>query len=77
MSFIEDFYYDKRRIKWQIFLLYVKKKEAVSLLHRTGHQLSGTMIPHDGFCHSIRESNYPVKSKLNNVIQRLLEASES
>lgn len=50
-------------------LLYINKKEAISLLHRTGHQLSGTMIPHDGFYHSIRESNSPVKPKFNDVTE--------
>ncbi len=50
-------------------LLYINKKEAMALLHRTGHQLSGTMIPHDGFYHSIRESNSPVKPKFNDVTE--------
>lgn len=52
-------------------LLYVNKKEALSVLHRTSHQLSGTMIPHDGFYHSIREKNSPVKPKMNNVTESI------
>ncbi len=50
-------------------LLYANKKEAVSLLHRAGHQLSGTLIPRDGFYHSIRENGSPVKVKFNNATE--------
>ena len=50
-------------------LLYANKKEARSLLHRAGHQLSGSLIPHDGFYHSIRENNSPVKPKMNDVTE--------
>ena len=56
----------KREIRHGKFsLLYVNKKEADSLLQSTGHQLSGGLIPHDGFYHSIRENGSPVKSKFN------------
>ncbi len=50
-------------------LLYVNKKEADSLLHRAGHQLSGSLIPRDGFYHSIRENDSPVKSRFNDVTE--------
>ena len=50
-------------------LLYINKKEAVSLLQRAGHQLSGTLMPRDGFIHSIREKNSPVKPKFNDVTE--------
>jgi len=50
-------------------LLYINKKEAVSLLQRDGHQLSGRLIPRDGFIHSIRESGSPVKPKFNSVTE--------
>ena len=50
-------------------LLYANKKEALSLLQRAGHQLSGTLIPHDGFYHSIREKASPVKPKFNDVTE--------
>ena len=59
----------KQEASGMFSLLYVNKKEASALLHRTGHQLSGTMIPRDGFYHSIRENNSPVKPKLNNVTE--------
>ena len=44
-------------------LLYVNKKEADSLLQSAGHQLSGGLIPRNGFYHSIRENGSPVKSE--------------
>lgn len=50
-------------------LLYANKKEALSLLRRAGHQLTGTLIPHDGFYHSIREKASPVKLKFNYVTE--------
>ena len=37
------------------------KKEAMSLLQRAGHQLSGGLIPDDGFANSIRDPRVPVK----------------
>ena len=45
------------------------KKEAMSLLQRAGHQLSGALIPHDGFIHSIRENDSPVKQIIGDVTQ--------
>ena len=33
----------------------------MSLLHRAGHQLSGTLMPRDGFTNSIRKENCSVK----------------
>jgi hypothetical protein len=50
-------------------LLYANKKEAITLLQNHGHQLSVHLIPHDGFYHSIRESNSPVKPKFENVTE--------
>ena len=50
-------------------LLYANKKETATLLQRAGHQWSGRLIPHDGFYHSIRENNSPVKPKFENVTQ--------
>ena len=50
-------------------LLYVNKKEADSLLQSAGHQLSGGLIPRDGFYHSIRENGSPVKSRFNDVTE--------
>ena len=55
--------------KGKFALLYANKKEAVSLLRRAGHQLSGRLIPHDGFYHSIRESASPVKPKFESVTE--------
>lgn len=50
-------------------LLFANKKEAISLLQRAGHKLSGTLMPHDGFYHRIREKNSPVKPKFDNVTE--------
>ena len=44
-------------INGKFSVLYWGKKEAISLLHRAGLQLPGTLMPHDGFIHSIRESS--------------------
>ena len=52
-------------------LLYWNKKEAVSLLQSAGLQLPGSLIPRDGFIHSIRENNSPVKYKFKNVTESL------
>ena len=43
-------------------------KEAMSLLQRAGHQLSGWLIPRDGFINSIRDPKSPVKPGLENVV---------
>lgn len=50
-------------------VLYWDKKEAISLLQRAGLQLPGTLMPHDGFIHSIRESSSPVKMKFGSVTE--------
>ena len=50
-------------------VLYWDKKEAISLLQRAGLQLPGTLMPHDGFIHSIRESASPVNMKFGNVTE--------
>lgn len=55
--------------KGKFSLLYWNKKEATSLLHRAGLQLPGTLIPHDGFIHSIRENASPVKPKFENIAE--------
>lgn len=49
--------------------LYANKKEAITLLQNHGHQLSVHLIPHDGFYHSICESNSPVNSKFPNATE--------
>lgn len=59
----------QEQAKGNFALLYANKKEALSLLQRAGHQLSGTLIPHDGFYHSIREKTSPVKPKFNDVTE--------
>lgn len=50
-------------------LFYWDKNKAIPLLHQTGHQLSGMLIPRDGFNHSIRENGSSVKPKLENVTE--------
>ena len=50
-------------------LLYWNKKEATTLLQRAGLQLPGSLIPRDGFIHSIRENASPVNPKFENVTQ--------
>lgn len=42
-------------------------KEAMSLLQRAGHQLSGWLIPRDGFINSIRDPKSPVKKELEKL----------
>ena len=42
-------------------------KEAMSLLQRAGHQLSGGLIPRDGFINSIRDPKSPVKKELKKL----------
>ncbi len=51
-----------------IELFYWNKKEAISLLQKAGHQLSG-VLPQDGFVHSIRDNGSNVKTKLKNVTE--------
>ena len=53
----------------KISLLYANKKEAKSLLQSAGHQLSGGLIPRDGFYHSIREKGSSVKNRFNDVTE--------
>ena len=50
-------------------LLYWNKKDAITLLQSAGLQLPGSLIPRDGFIHSIRENNSPVKYKFINVTE--------
>lgn len=49
-------------------LLYINKKEASSLLQIAGLQLPGG-LSYDGFIHSIRESDSPVKAKYDNFTE--------
>lgn len=56
-------------ISGKFSMLYWNKKEAILLLQRTGLQLPGSLIPRDGFIHSIREKNSPVKPKFENVTE--------
>ena len=49
-------------------LLYINKKEANSILQSAGLQLPGG-LKYDGFIHSIREANSPVKPKFSNVTE--------
>ncbi len=55
--------------KGKFSLLYINKKEALTLLHRAGLQLPGSLIPDGGFIHSIRENDSPVKPKYNNATE--------
>lgn len=50
-------------------LLYINKKEALSLLQGAGLQLPSGLMPRDGFIHSIREKASPVKPKFENVTE--------
>ena len=50
-------------------LLYNNKKEAMTLLQGAGLQLPRGLIPRDGFLHSIREKESPVKPKFENVTE--------
>lgn len=50
-------------------LFFTGTKKAISLLQGAGLQLPGTLMPHDGFIHSIRESASPVKMKYGNVTE--------
>ena len=52
----------------QFSLLYINKKEAESILQSAGLQLPGG-LRYDGFIHSIREANSPVKPKFANVTE--------
>ncbi len=53
--------------KGNIAVYYYNKKIADPLLQSAGLQLPGSLIPHGGYIHSIREKNSPVKPKLKNV----------
>lgn len=50
-------------------LLYMNKKEAVTLLQRAGLQLPSGLKHHDGFIHSIRVSGSPVNMKFQDVTE--------
>ena len=50
-------------------MLYINKKEALSLLQGAGLQLPSGLMPRDGFIHSIREKASPVKPKFENITE--------